>query len=125
MDKVNAKLGTWFEDECTDPNTKPQRGDLIVFDPSINGAYVPFPERLSYPGIEEFNDKDKYLSSHIGIVYNVDNNYVYTVEGNTGSNDPDASKVNYRKYNRKQCGKIVYNASERGINGYYRPNYYK
>ena len=124
-DSVNAKLGTWFEDECTDPNTKPQRGDLIVFDPSINGAYVPFPERLSYPGIEEFNDKDKYLSSHIGIVYNVDNNYVYTVEGNTGSNDPDASKVNYRKYNRKQCGKIVYNASERGINGYYRPNYYK
>ena len=56
---------------------------------------------------------DKYHSDHLGYVYKVDSSYVYTIEGNTGSDNADYSTVAYRQYSRTS-GKI---------NGYYRPNY--
>lgn len=97
--------GTWHEDECTDPSTVPQPGDVILFDPWENGAYTPYPHHWN----------DKYYSSHIGYVYAVDDTYVYTVEGNSGD------IVRKRQYDRKShCGKI---GSQQGINGYFRPNY--
>ncbi len=103
-DSVSAKLGTWYEDECTDSKTVPQAGDIIVFDPYVNGTFIPYPQ----------NGNDKYYSSHVGYVYKVDDDKVYTVEGNSGN------KVSKREYSRKNhCGKT----GIQGINGYFRPNY--
>lgn len=89
-----AGCGKWYEGH----NTKPQVGDIILF--TLNG-------KGRYPG------HDKYFSDHIGIVYKVDTNYVYTVEGNTNSNDNDKSKVGEHKYK-------LYSGL---INGYFRPNW--
>lgn len=120
-DSVAAGLGTWYEDECTDSNTSPQSGDLIVFDPMYgnSGMYIPYPLRATdaYPSISSFNTRDKFLSSHIGFVYQVDNLYVYTIEGNRGN------LVKSMKYKRKFCGSEA--SYEQRINGYYRPNYNK
>ena len=57
--------------------------------------------------------QDKYYSNHIGYVYAVDSSYIYTIEGNTGSDSADYSVVAYRQYSRTS-GKV---------NGYYRPYY--
>ena len=103
-ESVAAGYGTWYEDECTDPSTVPQPGDVIVFDPHYNGTYTPYPQ----------NHHDKYYSSHVGYVYKVDDTYVYTVEGNSGDSVKD------KKYERKtHCNKV----GVQGINGYFRPNY--
>ena len=97
--------GTWHEDECTDPSTVPQPGDVILFDGQLDGVYRPYP---SNGGL------DKFYSSHVGYVYAVDDTYVYTVEGNSGD------IVRKKQYDRKNhCGKV----GVQGINGYYRPNY--
>ena len=104
-DSTANGYGTWHEDECTDPSTVPQPGDVIVFDPWEDGAYTPYPHHWN----------DKFYSSHIGYVYDVDDTYVYTVEGNSGD------IVRKKQYNRKtHCGNI---GSQQGINGYFRPNY--
>ena len=96
---------TWHEDECTDPSTVPQPGDVILFDPWENGAYTPYPHHWN----------EKFYSSHIGYVYDVDDTYVYTVEGNSGD------RLRKKQYDRKtHCGNI---GSQQGINGYLRPNY--
>lgn len=95
--------GMWLEDECYDSSTVPQVGDIILFDPWIGNGTLPWPD----------NGNDKYYSSHIGYVYKVDKDNVYTVEGN--SND----MVQAKQYSRKHCG----NGSRQGINGYFRPNY--
>lgn len=98
--------GTWLEDECTDSSSVPKEGDLILFDPEINGVFTPYPQ----------HDNDKFFSSHIGYVYKVDDTYVYTVEGNSGG------MVREKSYDRKSyCGKI----GLQGINGYFRPDYSK
>ena len=91
---VPKGYGIWLEDECSDPSTAPKPGDVILFTPTI------------YPS-------DKYTSRHVGYVYDVDDNKVYTVEGNTGTNLCTTSYVSKREYDRKDCT----------INGYYRPNY--
>ena len=85
------KYGKWYE-----PNqTKPREGDIIMF--RWGGrAYT-----------------DKYHSDHLGYVYATDEAYVYTIEGNTGSNSSDTSTVMYKSYK----------LSSSVINGYYRPNY--
>ena len=49
----------------------------------------------------------------MGYVYAADKNYVYTIEGNTGSGNSDTSSVMYR----------YYSLSNGVINGYYRPFY--
>lgn len=105
-ESVPAGYGTWYEDECYDSSTVPQAGDLILFDPYVGNGTVPWPE----------NGNDQYYSSHIGYVYKVDDDYVYTVEGNSGG-----SRVNKKQYSRKYCGAD----KSQGINGYYRPNYIK
>ena len=118
---LNKKLGVWYEDNCYDSNTRPEAGDLIVFDPyySNNGMYIPYPLRTTYSKISGFNNLDQYLSSHIGYVYEVDyaNKKVYTIEGNRDN------KVSYNSYSWNYCGSSA-SASQR-INGYYRPNYIK
>ena len=101
---VAAGLGTWYEDECTDPSTVPQPGDVIVFDPHYNGTYTPYPK----------HSEDKYYSSHVGYVYKVDDTYVYTVEGNSGD------RVRAKQYSRKTHCQTI---GLQGINGYFRPNY--
>ena len=99
-----AGLGTWYEDECTDSSTVPKAGDVVVFDPYVNGSYTPWPAN---GGI------DKYWSSHVGYVYDVDDNNIYTVEGNSNN------QVEKKSISRKKCG----GGNGQGINGYFRPNY--
>lgn len=87
----DGKYGKWYE-----PNqTTPQEGDLVMF---------------RWGGVSY---TDKYHSDHLGYVYKADSSYVYTIEGNTGSNDADSSSVMYKQYS----------LSNGVINGYYRPNY--
>ncbi len=90
---IAAGYGKWYEDECTDSNTVPKPGDVMHSSPCVpgDGCYV-----------------DRYSSGHVGYVYKVDDDYIYTVEGN---HDPE--KVVTVKHKRKDCN----------INGYYRPNY--
>lgn len=89
---VPKGYGRWLAKGST-----PKEGDLILY--RYGGSYT-----------------DKYHSDHVGYVYNVDSNYVYTIEGNTlGSNNNwnDTSSVNYRK--RSLWDSTIW--------GYYRPNY--
>ena len=86
-ESVSAGYGTWLEDECTDSKTVPKPGDVLHYN-HVSG--------------------DKYSSGHVGYVYSVDDNKVYTVEGN---HDPE--KVVTVTYSRDDCQ----------INGYYRPKY--
>ena len=90
--------GTWYESEYSTGGTRPRAGDIVVF---------------TWNGIGRVPGQDKYYSNHIGYVYAVDSSYIYTIEGNTGSDSADYSVVAYRQYSRTS-GKI---------NGYYRPNY--
>ncbi len=92
--------GEWHESEYSDSSTTPQIGDVIEFVWDGNGRYL---------------YQDKYFSDHVGIVYDVDDYFVYTIEGNTGSDDNDASSVKRKLYER---------TSDK-INGYYRPDYTK
>ena len=103
---ISANLGVWLEDECYDSSTVPRTGDLILFDPFVGNYTLPWPQ----------NGGNKYFSSHVGYVYMVDDDNVYTVEGNTGGGDGIVSK---KQYSRNYCGL----SSIQGINGYYRPNY--
>lgn len=96
--EYDGKNGKWYESEYSCSTTTPQPGDIVTF--TWNGAG-------RVPG------QDKYYSNHVGFVYAVDNDYIYTIEGNTGSDNADYSTVAYRQYSRTS-GKI---------NGYYRPNY--
>lgn len=89
--------GKWHESEYSDKSTTPKKGDIVTFTWNYAGRYP---------------NQDKYYSDHVGIVYAVDSNYIYTVEGNAG-NTNDTSTVKLKSYSRTSgC-----------INGYYRPNY--
>lgn len=85
------KYGKWYEPS----QITPREGDIVMFRWG-NRTYT-----------------DKYHSDHLGYIYAADGTYVYTVEGNTGSNSSDASTVMYKRYT----------LSSSVINGYYRPNY--
>ncbi|MEE1057140.1 MAG: N-acetylmuramoyl-L-alanine amidase [Acutalibacteraceae bacterium] len=86
----DGKYGKWYE-----PNQiTPREGDIVMF--RWGGTYT-----------------DKYHSDHLGYVYSADGTYIYTIEGNTGSNNADTSSVMYKSYS----------LSNSVINGYYRPNY--
>jgi len=104
-ESIKKGYGTWYEDECTNKDSKPQAGDIIVYDPKINGTYQYWP----------YNGHDQYYSSHVGYIYKVDDNNVYTIEGNWNG------QVSKRVIPRNQCGIT----GVQGINGYYRPNYEK
>ena len=86
--------GAWHEGD-----TKPRVGDLILF---------------TWNGKGRYEGHDKYFSDHVGIVYKVDSNCVYTVEGNTNGTN-DTSVVSKRSY-------ALYSGV---INGYYRPDWSK
>lgn len=91
-----SNMGKWYESEYTNKNTTPKVNDIITFVWNYDGRY---------------HNQDIYYSDHVGIVYDYDNDYVYTIEGNVGQNN-DTSTVQYRKYLRKSgC-----------INGYFRLN---
>lgn len=92
-ESINKGYGTWHEDECTDSKTVPKAGDVLHY--QILSTSNP-------------NYTDKMSSKHVGYVYAVDNNKIYTVEGNY-----DPNKVEFVSYDRKNCK----------INGYYRPKY--
>ena len=123
-DSVKAGYGTWYEDNYhnSDPNFKPQKGDLIVFDPQIADSYYEaYPDHVNDP-YNTMNDKDMYLSSHIGYVYDVYQKedgkwYVCTIEGNKGN------QVKKCEYPLDYCGSGK--SENQRINGYYRPNYDK
>ncbi len=106
-----AKMGTWYDGEVVDKNTVPRPGDIILFDPIIDGTYRPDPE--NYIDNDTGDAYSKYCSSHVGYVYKVDKDYVYTVEGNSNN------KVAERKYPRKYGNTV----GIQGISGYFRPNY--
>lgn len=90
---VARSLGKWYEAGIT-----PLPGDIISF--CWNG--------LGYqPG------RDKYFSNHVGIVLEVKNSTIYTIEGNTGSSSNNSSLVTQKSYNIKNTY----------INGFYRPNW--
>lgn len=105
---VSIGAGTWYEGH----NSVPRVGDIIVF--TWNGLGC-------YPG------QDRYFSDHVGIVYKVDNEYVYTIEGNATEkspaddepivSDPSVTNLNTKVYCRQ------YKLYSGLINGYYRPNY--
>lgn len=90
----DGKYGTWFA-----KGTKtPQAGDLIFF--RYAGA-VP---------------TDKYFSSHVGIVEEVDNNVITTLEGNVeGQNSNWAVTSNFKRKFRYLNNSDVY--------AFYRPNW--
>ena len=89
--------GTWYESEYSDSSTTPKPGDVIDFVWNYAGRYY---------------SQDRYFSDHVGLVYKVDSNYVYTVEGNAGASN-DTSSVKLKAYDRESgC-----------INGYFRPNW--
>ncbi len=89
-----GKYGKWYESEYSDSSITPQAGDIVTFVWNYAGRY---------------SNQDKYYSDHVGIVYAVDSNYIYTVEGNAG-NTNDTSTVKLKSYSRKNgC-----------INGYFR-----
>ena len=69
--------GKWFESEYSDSSTTPQIGDIVTFVWNYSGRYY---------------NQDKYYSDHVGIVYAVDDSYIYTIEGNAGA-DNDTSSV--------------------------------
>ena len=92
--------GDWYESEYSDVNTVPKVGDIVLFTWDEDGRY---------------DGHDSYFSDHIGYVYKVDDEKIYTIEGNTGSDDYDYSSVMYKEYDRKSGD----------INGYYRPYYNK
>ena len=114
-DKKIPKYGEWLEDEDTDSNTKPMVGDIVLFDPKYKDesgveVYYPYSDD-GYPK----EDRDRYTSSHVGYVYDVDDDYIYVIAGNTNNGDNDKSLVSKKKYSRKNDH----------INGYYRPYYNK
>lgn len=75
-------------------NVKPQAGDMILFNRSGGGVYT---------------------SNHVGIVYEVHDNTVCTIEGNTSTWNKYTSKVSLKEYDY----------TESQINGYFRPDWSK
>ena len=96
-ESIARGYGTWIEDECTDPTAIPRAGDVLHF------REIP----VGHP-----YHTDMISSRHVGYVYAVDDNKIYTVEGNSW----DSEHVMFREHDRKSCGVD-------GINGYYRPYY--
>lgn len=105
---VARGAGIWYEGY----NSVPRVGDIIVFTWNCLGYY---------PG------QDIYFSDHVGIVYKVDNEYVYTIEGNATDVSPTEEKLKVSglsdsNLTRKVCCR-QYKLYSKLINGYYRPNY--
>ena len=96
--EYDGKYGKWLESEYSCSTTTPKAGDIVTF---------------TWNGVGRVSGQDKYYSNHVGYVYAVDDTCIYTIEGNTNSDNADYSVVAYKQYSRTS-GKI---------NGYFRPNY--
>lgn len=91
---VPAKMGEWLRGPHQGVMSIPQPGDLIFF------------RWARYTGV------DTYFSDHVGIVTEVTDSEVITIEGNSGY-EPHTSLVRRKSYS------LSYNC----ISGYYRPNW--
>jgi len=93
---VANKLGSWIKGPHHGAShvVTPNPGDLILY------RWKP---AMSYTQV------DDYVSDHIGIVYQVQNQIVYTIEGNNGG----------------ICKLASHSISDTTINGYYRPYWEK
>ena len=90
--------GEWHESEFSNSGYTPKVGDIVLF---------------TWNGDGHYDGHDAYFSDHIGYVYEVDDEKIYTIEGNVGNNDADLSTVKYKEYDR----------TSGDINGYYSPYY--
>jgi len=104
--------GKWFESEYTDSSTTPQPGDVVTFN------WVSSDGQLTNGYDEDGNLQQwKYQTpqgrDHVGYGYDVDDEYIYTIEGNANSYEASAATVTTKKWSRTDIN----------INGYYRPNY--
>ena len=93
---VSLGYGKWIKKG----GGNPQAGDLILFEPYLSSGQI---------------RSSEYMSSHIGIVEKISGTTVYTIEGNTVSNDRNSSVVSRQSYG----------FSNSRINGYFRPNWSK
>lgn len=75
-------------------------------------GYIPQP--ADFAAIE--NDGSSSEPDHTGLVYNVDDNYIYTIEGNIGG------AVVYRKYGKSNLRLNANNSSSSYIVGFGEPN---
>lgn len=104
--------GEWFESEYTDSNTTPQPGDVVTFnwvssDGQLKSGYD------EEGNLQQWKYQTPQGSDHVGYVYDVDDEYIYTIEGNANSYEASAATVTTKKWPRTDIN----------INGYYRPNY--
>lgn len=97
---VKKGWGKWYEAKYQGGTVSPQAGDIVTF---------------TWNGLSRYSGQDAYFSDHVGIVYAADKNYVYTIEGNTGTNNNKTSTV-MKKYYKLDSG---------FINGYFRPDWSK
>lgn len=97
---VPKNMGTYFKGPFFGIRITPRIGDLIFFRWDTN--------KKVYAG------KDMYFASHVGIVVNVDDTHVHTVEGNSGNGNSAST--------RRVCKK-TYKLNYDCISGYYRPDW--
>lgn len=93
---VRDGMGTWIKGPYWGVSATPQPGDCILF------------RWNRYPGAP-----DEYFSDHIGIVSEVSDTHVTTIEGNNGNGSAYQNRVR----------QVTYSLSYTCINGYYRPNW--
>lgn len=93
---VERGMGTWVPGPYLGSKLKPQPGDCILFAPTLPSA-------------------NPYAARHVGIVVEVTDTSVITVEGNTGTWDKETSYV----------AKKTYSLTNTDIKGYYRPDWSK
>lgn len=96
-DGVGLKMGTFIRGPYFGNSATPQPGDCISF---YNGGGYKY---------------DEFYASHVGVVVEVKNGTVHTVEGNSTTWDNYTSKV----------GRHQYSINAKNINGYFRPDWSK
>lgn len=94
---TNSGYGKYYKGPAQNGKTKPQKGDLIFFRWSSKSRV------------------DKFDCDHVGIVVDVNDSKVTTVEGNSGTNNKNTSKVTKNNYS------LTYKC----ISGYFRPDWSK
>lgn len=97
---VRNGYGTWAPGPSQRRQATPAPGDLILF---------------RWDGVGAYSDEDTYCSDHVGIVKEVKNNRVYTIEGNADGSSNTTRKV----------ASWDYSLTDGRINGYFRPNWSK
>lgn len=94
-ESVKANMGTFHKGPSQGGTYRPVKGDLIQF-------------RHSNTTIT-----DEYSAGHVGIVAEVVEQNIYTIEGNTGTNNKNTSTVQRK----------AYTVATQKISGYFHPNW--